>query len=452
MGELKGILEKIGDFHCSIFSEEVTFPGILKNEDDEIYLQGKVSIDQCRKIDYYKPFQVWATIDGTPVTLMNAYCVSGSHTWGENYKTLTFSPSEIVIGRATSSEIIITQILTCIPSLNNMFSSPPLIVKIPSKERPSVLDDTYPQEILADDKYGHLRIYQSYRHKWDQNEVTFQIKPIIEYQFYQPIEAMSAVGRIAAVRNLFAFFANYYLPIKAFSFADEQSRKIDGITFEDCILILNHKDEIPVLQEHFLITTSEFAETFPDIWEKWLSLYEQTKYIPTLFYEIICNRSTGINRFLNLTQAIEIYSRKYREKEAKEITNMQIPYKRRKQIPAYLRYRFEDIFSLLKKCIGISEDKICQISKALADMRNFFTHYGKRQVEPSYQELLAAVHILEFIMLAIIYQAIGIPEHHIKTCRKRVQFQRYDEFVEILMSYSARSNEKVPDTSGEQIK
>lgn len=94
---------------------------------------------------------------------------------------------------------------------------------------------------------------------------------------------MSAVGRIAAVRNLFAFFANYYLPIKAFSFADEQSRKIDGITFEDCILILNHKDEIPVLQEHFLITTSEFAETFPDIWEKWLSLYEQTKYIPTLF-------------------------------------------------------------------------------------------------------------------------------------------------------------------------
>ena len=85
-------------------------------------------------------------------------------------------------------------------------------------------------------------------------------------------------------------------------------------------------------------------------------------------------------------------------------------------------------------------------------MRNFFTHYGKRQVEPSYQELLAAVHILEFIMLAIIYQAIGIPEHHIKTCRKRVQFQRYDEFVEILMSYSARSNEKVPDTSGEQIK
>lgn len=72
--------------------------------------------------------------------------------------------------------------------------------------------------------------------------------------------------------------------------------------------------------------------------------------------------------------------------------------------------------------------------------------------EPSYQELLAAVHILEFIMLAIIYQVIGIPDYHIESCRKRVQFQRYDEFVEILMSYSARSNGKAPDTSGEQIK
>lgn len=448
MEELKGILEKIDDFHCNIFSEEITFPGVLKNEDDEIFLQGKVGIDQCRKINHYKPFQAWATIDGTPVTLLNVYCVSSSHTWGENYETVTFSPSEIVICRATSTEIRITRILTCIPSINNMFSTSPLRLKIPSRERPSVLDDTYPQEILTDDKYGHLRIYQSYGHRWNQNEITFQIKPIIEYQFYQPIEAMSAVKQIAAARNLLAFFANYYLPIKSFSFADEQSRKIDGITFEDCTLILNHKDEIPVLQDHFLITTSEFTETFSDIWGKWLDLYEQAKYIPTLFYEIICDRSTGINRFLNLTQAIEIYSRKYREKEAEEITNMQIPYKRRKQFPAYLRYRFEDIFSLLKECSGISEDKIRPLSKALADMRNFFTHYGKKQVEPSHQELLAASHVLEFIILAIIYHAIGIPDCHIESCRKRAQFQRYDEFVVILLSYFARNNGKasgIPD-------
>ena len=66
-------------------------------------------------------------------------------------------------------------------------------------------------------------------------------------------------------------------------------------------------------------------------------------------------------------------------------------------------------------------------------MRNFFTHYDEgKYVEPSYQEMLAACHVLEFVLLAILYHDIGIPAESIKSSKRRAEFQRFDEFLEML--------------------
>lgn len=85
------------------------------------------------------------------------------------------------------------------------------------------------------------------------------------------------------------------------------------------MLYLNYKENIPVVDEPFLITTSMFSGQFQNVWELWLNLYESANPIPRLFYEIICNRSTGINSYLNLSQAIEVYSNTYRNIEANAI-------------------------------------------------------------------------------------------------------------------------------------
>ena len=107
--------------------------------------------------------------------------------------------------------------------------------------------------------------------------------------------------------------------------------------------------------------------------------------------------------------------------------------RRDKEPPIHLNHRFEDIFLLLNPYLEMEESKISIIAKSLADMRNFFTHYDKtKYIEPSYQEMLAACHVLEFILLAIIYHDIGISSKDIKNSKKRIEFQRFDEFIEVL--------------------
>ena len=66
-------------------------------------------------------------------------------------------------------------------------------------------------------------------------------------------------------------------------------------------------------------------------------------------------------------------------------------------------------------------------------MRNFFTHYDEaKYIEPSYEKVFAAVHVLEFVLLAIVYHEIGISSESIKFCKTSIQFQPFDEFVKVL--------------------
>lgn len=190
---------------------------------------------------------------------------------------------------------------------------------------------------------------------------------------------------------------------------------------------------MPALKQPFLITSNEFEESFQQIWVKWLNMYTAAEPVVALFYEIVCNRSTRTNRFLNLSQALEVYSYRYREDNVKKAAEARQGTKKEKSSPIHLKHRFEDAFSIISSSLGIEENKVPILSKALADMRNYFTHYniGKYR-EPSYQEMLAGCHVLELVLLAIVYHQIGIPDKYIKKCKKAVEFQRFDEFVSLL--------------------
>ena len=445
MKQLENILGWVSDFYCTISDTNIAFPGVLMRTGKKVTLQGRINLDDSRKMDYYSPIKIWGNVCGLPLILLDTYLENAQYVGGEQFGLLTFSPSEIIIGVDTHSTVTVTHISMSIPGLNYMFSSSPLeSTSNISREHPSVLNFTFPEEIIADDKYGQLKIYQTFGRSWNRNEIIHEITPIIEYQFHHPVEIMNAVERMATARNLFSFFANHYLPLGTFSFSNEHSQDAEDIIYNDCVLFLNHKEDISPPQEPFFVTTSEFSKDFSGIWENWLKLYEEAMYIPTLFYEIICNRSTRINRFLNLSQAIEVYSRKYRQEALKKVAQMREKTKEGRTPPVHLNHRFEDIFILLTSCIGIEADKFPILAKALADMRNFYTHYDDQKcpVEPSYQDIFAACHILEFVLLAVVYHTIGISDQHIDSCRGRVQFQRFNEDVQTLIEYSSKRNAK----------
>ena len=95
---------------------------------------------------------------------------------------------------------------------------------------------TFPDKIEVDDQYGHLEIYQTVSQGWTRDEIKHSIVPIIKYRFHDPMGIMDAVGRIAAARNLFSFFANGYLPLENIEFADDQSQKFEELAVCDITL------------------------------------------------------------------------------------------------------------------------------------------------------------------------------------------------------------------------
>ena len=72
-------------------------------------------------------------------------------------------------------------------------------------------------------------------------------------------------------------------------------------------------------------------------------------------------------------------------------------------------------------------------------MRNYYTHYNSsKYVEPTYDELFAANHILRFVLLTIVYTAVGVPLDCILNCKKRIIFGRLDYDADVIMQYSKK--------------
>ncbi len=439
MGKIDNLLNQVGDFDCHIDGKEVHIVGVLRQEKTDIIFQAQMEMEDYRKLDrLYSELQFWGSINGTSVTLMSVHYRRSSSSYGAKTVSVEFDPYEIIIGRRYKDEPRVNAISASIIALNHMFSSRPLdLIHDFSEDKPYLLKFTYPDKIEVDDQYGHLEIYQTFSQGWTRDEIKHSIVPIIEYRFNNTIGVMDAVGRIAVARNLFSFLANGYLPLENIEFADDQSQKFEELAVCDITLCLNHPEEIPLRDEPFLIMTSAFKDNFSQIWKNWLDMYEGAVPIPTLFYEIICNRSTRVNCFLNLVQAIEVYSNQYRGSEVEELARKRENTKQEKKPKIYLKYKLEDVFSSFNDCLEIAAGDIPILAERIADMRNFYTHYNSgRYAEPTNQEMFSATHVLRFVLLAIVYKTLGLSSETIIDARKRVEFQLYYKDIEAILHYA----------------
>lgn len=310
-------------------------------------------------------------------------------------------------------------------------SSPLESNEIFSEENPSVLNYTFPKPIIANDKYGEITLFQTFGSQWSVNSYTHNIISIIEYSFNVSITVMDAVAKVSAARGLFTFFGNGYIPIGEITFEVDSDEKEYG-------LWLNYKEDVPAVSEPFLIRTSMFEPQFQKIWKSWLELYEGANPIPTLFYEIVCNRSTRVNSFLNLSQAIEVYSNKFRNKEVTEIAKHD-PNNKSKKKDITLKHRYQDILSIYNGALELIESNIEDYARGLSNMRNYYTHYNtEKYLDPTYDELFSAIHILRFVLLVIVYTAVGISLDNILDCKKSVIFSEFSNEAEIILKYSKK--------------
>lgn len=428
------ILNRIGDFYLCLGKKELPLIGALVKKDNNVILEARTIKEnlKCISEDNSQTFQIWGTIDGIEVTLLDSLVVERD-IFGNtvNYGNISVEPAEIVIGRSYSGEIYIKKISASIEAMNYMFSERLFNENICfSKENPSILEFAYPKEMEAYDPNGRFCLYRVFRHSWSWEKIEYKFLPKMEYTFSKQIKIREAISMLASARNLFSFFADYYLPLENISFADAHVEQInDSEVLCDCYLYMNHVDDAQTLQRPFLIMTNKFSENFSVIWNNWLRFYNDSRYIPALFFEIISDRSTRINRFLNLTQAIELYSNYYRQTEASNIAKADNCNK--SEIP--LKYRIEDILLYLDDCLDLKIELRKQLAIVIARDRNFFTHYNKqRYAEPTIQEVWAANRVLRYVLLSIVYKTIGIESADIKAC-KYFDYSSLDQDIDVIL-------------------
>lgn len=431
MASINDLLNKISDFKCVVDGKKISFPGVLQKENRNVILNAKFPLEQYRKIGIEDDITVLGEVSGKKATLMGCHITSASCTIGDNDISICAVPSEIIVGGYFSSTPMAKRIIVSTSDLNYMFSgTSPLKPNVGiTKDNPSVLNYTFPKPIVAKDKYGVIQIYQTFGLQWAVDFFKHNIISLVEYSFTDPLPIMDAVAKVSAARSLFSFFGNGYISFGDITF------EIDG---DDNIydLWLNYKEDIPAVNEPFLIGTSAFENQFQKVWVAWLTLYESANPIFDLFYEIICNRSTKVNGFLNLSQAIEVYSNVFRYDNAKKLAESDGQRKKRKEIP--LKYIYQDILSEYNGVLELIESNIVDYAKGFSNMRNYFTHYNSSYVVPTYDELYSASHILRFVLLTIVYTAVGIPHDRILECKKRRIFSRFDEDTKAILNYSKK--------------
>ena len=432
MRELKDLLNQIGDFHFQNGKDRIDFIGTLVKENNRVIIRTRIEKGNLNHVKRQIPFQIWGEISGTNVTLLDNYIIATSYNINSNCVEISAEPSEIVIGRSYVSDIFVTNISASIEAMSHMFSDRVFNENVSfTKENPTVLSFAYPEDIEAMDTDGILRLYRGFSHDWSRHGIEYRYLPYIYYAFSKPTRIRDAIAKIACARNLLSFFADYYLPLENLLFSDEQTDDAKNFSgYCDCQLYLNHKEDIEVSEEPFLIMTNKFSENFSEVWTNWLKFYADSIYIPTLFYEIICNRSTRINRFLNLTQAIELYSVHYRDELAKYIA--QADGCRRKPIP--LKYRIEDVLAQINGTLEISEERRRLLARAISNDRNFFTHYNEqRYSEPSFEEISAANRVLRYVLLSIVYKVVGIRDDYIRECKNRLNYSTFERDVSVIL-------------------
>lgn len=167
-------------------------------------------------------------------------------------------------------------------------------------------------------------------------------------------------------------------------------------------------------------------------------MYETVTPIPLLYHEIILERSVGTNSFLNLTQTLEIFSERIRNEFAWDCAHKD-NYNKQGNLP--LKYRLMDILNLNNFLFNFNKDSLSEFAKSLVDMRNYFTHYNDiKYIEPTYDELSAAIQVLKLILLFLIYTSLDLSKNIILDCTHRVAFRDVDYNIEIIFQYGRKVN------------
>ncbi len=181
----------------------------------------------------------------------------------------------------------------------------------------------------------------------------------------------------------------------------------NSIMFLNCIKFV---DKIPInewLAHHyneFVITIEKLDKDFVKAYDSFNILLEKSLPIFDIYLNILKYKTSDLNRFLNYTQILEYISKNYDEQNAKKMWIKNGKPSGR----ITLSDRIESILNQVAYVWKFNCKKVYKLSRKIADGRNYYNHHTDELKKLSDNDLFRVSYFLEDVVLAYIYQYIGI--------------------------------------------
>lgn len=422
---LTKISNKIGHFKILLSEHEYDCIGVIRKEKNNVVLECELPLDITKKIyNSEQPFRIIGHVSSIPVTLYKPYITSYQTSGIDSINALMqFSSVYLIVGYAEKKELCVHNINLANADINWFFLNHP--VNLHPLEGNKVIDKL--DSLNTADGIGSINIHQSISEGFSNKSAHIDTFTVLSCSFDDGVDIESAVHRMASLRNLLSFFFDGYIPLENMRISDKKEQK----TVEDFIeydLINAHPEKQSPQDKLFYINADIIRNDFDQVWKKWSELYESARPVTALFYGVISGTSSGLNEFLNMSQALEVYSDRYRTATIRKNLN------KSKKDKIHLSERLKDLIDLYNAHLGIIDTE--KFANNLADIRNYYTHYNKRfKHEPEYEVVVSGSYILRSILLLVVYSEIGIPSDKVSDA-KRIGFLRdFDDYSKVVMGY-----------------
>ena len=187
----------------------------------------------------------------------------------------------------------------------------------------------------------------------------------------------------------------------------------DSLLFLNCI---KFEDNIPAnefLAHHyndFVLTVEKIDNNFEKIYDKFNELLDNSLPIFEIYLDVLKYPTSALNKFLNYTQILEYISKNYDSENAVDVWIKNGKPGR----GVTLSDRIESILKQISYIWNFTSKRMYKISRKVANGRNYFNHHTDESRKLSDDELFFLSYFLEDLVLAYIYQYIGVDKKIIK--------------------------------------
>lgn len=388
------------------------FVGKLIQKDGNIVLETYIARALIKDTEIIPSPIINGTVNGVNVTLASACCISSVGEFSSKKCNATFLPNEVIIGQHyKDSNILVTKVEAQYTDIENWLMRCPFAQGDPQEETLARITPQNPIVILDD--IGKVSVECMLEEKYTTvKRVEINNRSHVLFQFDVPVSLTEAQKKVFSFRNLLTYFAGENLDCYNIYFWDH-----NGV---ECIYALNFQESITRLRQlPYPITYSLIEPDFQEIWTQWMKFETAQAPICNLYFEVISNHSRWSNQFLNLAQALEIFSCRLRDESAKDLYAEEKQANPDKEYPdnTPFYFRLKDIFCFMQSILAIGESDIYLIATKIADTRNYYTHYSEQKEKKAIpiQLLSGTNRFLQTTLTALVLRQIGVSESIIKS-------------------------------------